>query len=136
MSEEMKTITAKEFNELDRERQEAMIKDGNIAPEDAFAAFFSLHSPRLFELIDKMSLRELRRTFKNSVTYPFNKDKFKVQTEIEQRALYIANELLMNKASMQLFFEMQKAEEAQALEDANNTNGSKSSELTKGESNG
>lgn len=114
---ETKSVTADEFNNLSRADREQLINNGNLSPEDAAAAFFTLHSPRFFELVDNMSLRELKRTIKNAVTYPFNNHLFKAQTQIEQRALYIANELLMNKATMQLYFEMEKVEEAAKLEE-------------------
>lgn len=107
-----------DLENLTREKLDTMYQTGSLTPEDAAAAFFSLEQPRFKELINNMSLRELKRLIYQLVSYPLTEKQYAPQTDIERKAFYIGNEMVQNRAMMQLHLEMKKVEEAQALEDA------------------
>lgn len=90
-----------------------------LSPADMAAAFYSLEQPRLKILVDDMSLRQIRRLFWNLVSYPFIKPENSLIDEVEKKAFYIAEQMMSNKAIMQLSLEMEKAEKAMAEQDKN-----------------
>lgn len=101
-----------------REELEQQIKQNPHSPEDSAAAFFMKNQNLLRNAVNAMSSKQLRRFLYNLVSYPHVETGKEVKSQLEKEALHVANEMVMNKAVMQLAFELGKAEEAMKKEDA------------------
>lgn len=114
MSKENNVIST-ETKKLSREEFEKTLKNDQNTPEDIAAAFFTLEYPRYKAMLDTLSRNELVRLCLNLAGDEYVPVKNKPKSEKEKAAFYLGNEMVRNRAIMQLAYEMQKAEEAQQI---------------------
>lgn len=117
-----KSITEKDLENLkpgDETQFIDSLKNGRNNPEDLAAAFFKLEYPKFVAMLNCLSMNELIRLCINLAGNEFVPDKNKLKTEKEKKAYYIGNQMVHNRAIMQLSFEMEKAEEAYKREQEN-----------------
>lgn len=107
------TVLNTETRKMTREEFETSLKNEQLPPEDVAAAFFTLEYPRFKAMLNDLSRNELVRLCLNLAGAEYVPAKNKLKTDKEKQAFYVGNEMVHNRAIMQLSYEMQKAEEAQ-----------------------
>lgn len=80
-------------------------------PEDLAATFFAMQAPKLDNLLNNMSAKQMRRVLFNAVSYPLVDRKYHPRTQEEKDVAYLVGEMVLNRTIMQLSFEMAKADE-------------------------
>ena len=90
--------------------EKALAEDPTGTSADKAAAFFQRSAHDLKILLDKMSLREMKRMIMNVSTYPYLDRNYEVKSgSVEAKASYRFNEIMWQKTIMQLQFEQEKA---------------------------
>jgi hypothetical protein len=129
---ELQQATPLEDNNTEAELSPAEIESRLVeqqgkTPADMAAIFFKMHQPRLNMIINQLSAKQLRRVIFNATSYPFVSREYAPRDENEKAAAFLMSEMMLNKAIMQLQFEMEKAEKAfleqqnSAIMDSTNT---------------
>lgn len=78
------------------------------SPADVAAAFFKLNSGKLKNILSKLSMNQMRRVIWEATCFPLIPGSQSKKEDIEKQALHVINEMLMNKAVMQLEIELQR----------------------------
>jgi hypothetical protein len=82
------------------------------SPEDYAAMFFRLNLVKLKTNLFKLSQNQLRRVILTAATYPLNEYDHTTKAQEEKSVLHILNEMMNQKAIMQLHVEMEKTQVA------------------------
>lgn len=94
------------------EQQTSITDVPTHTPADIAAAFFDKNKRLLKTKLSTLSQRQLKRVLFNAAAYPFTDAEYKPRTEEEKSVIYLLSEMMLNKAIMQLQFEMERAEKA------------------------